>query len=189
MCSRCSPSWVCDESGGTEPLISLARLGQAPTAKVRAGKLDESLELLSRFWSGEPVNHSDANFKVNDTRFLPKPVQEPRIPIWVGGFWPNKAPAPRAARWDGMFPASPDWPDGFLSPEDISNAAAYIGQHRDADAGPFDLTAMGTLDGKRPSCGPALMREYDDAGLTWWVSQSEDVAELRRIIGNGPPQF
>ena len=163
--------------------------GEDPDPRVRAGKLDESLELLSWFWSGERVNHSGANFKVTDTTFLPRPVQEPRIPVWVGGFWPNKPPARRAARWDGMFPASQDWPDGLLSPEDIANAAAYIGQHRDADAGPFDLTAMGTLDGKRPACSPALMREYEAAGLTWWVSQSDDVSQLRRIIGNGPPQL
>src|SRR3970282_1786048 len=39
-------------------------------------------------------------------RFEPRPVQRPRIPIWVAGFWPARAPFRRAARWDGVFPAS-----------------------------------------------------------------------------------
>lgn len=34
----------------------------------------------------------------------PTPVQEPRIPIIVGGLWPNKKPFHRGARWDGMIP-------------------------------------------------------------------------------------
>lgn len=32
------------------------------------------------------------------------PVQEPRIPIVVGGLWPNRKPFQRGARWDGMIP-------------------------------------------------------------------------------------
>src|SRR5690348_6689964 len=37
--------------------------------------------------------------------FLPTPVQRRRVPVWVGGIWPNKAPMRRAARWDGAIPA------------------------------------------------------------------------------------
>ncbi len=172
-----------------EPDDQFEDFGEDADPKVRASKLDESLDLLARFWSGEQVNHSGTNFQVKDAVFLPRPVQEPRIPVWVGGFWPNKPPARRAARWDGMFPASPEYPGGFLSPDDMANAAAYVGQHRDPGAGPFDMVSMGTLDGRRPACSPAMMREYRDAGVTWWVSQADEVSELRRLIANGPPQL
>jgi len=36
----------------------------------------------------------------DEITLLPRPVQTPRIPIWVGGGWPLKGPAKRATRWD-----------------------------------------------------------------------------------------
>jgi alkanesulfonate monooxygenase SsuD/methylene tetrahydromethanopterin reductase-like flavin-dependent oxidoreductase (luciferase family) len=51
-----------------------------------------------------PFQHEGQHFHLRDAHFLPAPVQTPRIPIWVGGFWPNKSPLRRAARWDGVFP-------------------------------------------------------------------------------------
>ncbi|MGH7883242.1 MAG: LLM class flavin-dependent oxidoreductase [Candidatus Dormibacteraceae bacterium] len=49
--------------------------------------LDESLSLLASFWSGEAVHHHGKHYQVEDVTFLPKPVQQPRIPIWVAGCW------------------------------------------------------------------------------------------------------
>jgi len=54
---------------------------------------------------GEPVTYRGNQITIDDVVFLPTPVQRPRVPVWVGGFWPNKAPMRRAARWDGAIPA------------------------------------------------------------------------------------
>jgi hypothetical protein len=43
-------------------------------------------------------------FSVDGARFLPKPVQTHRVPIWVADMLPSKAPFRRAAKWDGVFP-------------------------------------------------------------------------------------
>ena len=70
--------------------------------------LDEGLAVLTGLWSGEPFSFSGAHFKINDTCFIPAPVQLPRIPIWVAGTWPKRPPFRRAARYDGVIPVTGD---------------------------------------------------------------------------------
>lgn len=65
------------------------------------------------------------------TAFLPSALQSPRIPIWVGGIWPNKAPFRRAARWDGAFPLKTG---GAMRKKDLENIRAFIQQHRTCSA-------------------------------------------------------
>jgi alkanesulfonate monooxygenase SsuD/methylene tetrahydromethanopterin reductase-like flavin-dependent oxidoreductase (luciferase family) len=69
--------------------------------KARARMLDEALDVLVGLWSGEPFSYRGEYYHVDEITLLPRPVQTPRIPIWVGGGWPLKGPARRAARWDG----------------------------------------------------------------------------------------
>ena len=51
----------------------------------RAERLDEALELLPRIWSGQSVEATGAGFEVRSATVLPRPVQRPHPPIWVGG--------------------------------------------------------------------------------------------------------
>jgi hypothetical protein len=46
--------------------------------------LDEALEILTAAWSGEPVYHRGEHYTVDGMRFLPRPVQRPGVPVWVG---------------------------------------------------------------------------------------------------------
>lgn len=66
--------------------------GEPTDARVLARHLDEGLHVLDALWSGEPVNYSGEYLTVQDVVFQPTPVQRPRVPIWVGGQWPNRAP-------------------------------------------------------------------------------------------------
>jgi probable F420-dependent oxidoreductase len=45
---------------------------------------DEMLEVLPKFWSGDPVAHEGRDFQARDAVCRPEPVQQP-IPIWIGG--------------------------------------------------------------------------------------------------------
>src|SRR5215510_720540 len=92
--------------------------GDTTDTKVLAERLDEGLHALDLLWSGEPVTYRGNQVTIDDVVFLPVPVQRPRVPIWVGGAWPNKAPMRRAARWDGAIPAMA----GFTAarPPDVS---------------------------------------------------------------------
>src|SRR5262249_57990389 len=83
--------------------------GDTTDIKVLAERLDEGLHALDLLWSGEPVTYRGNQITIDDVVFRPVPVQRPRVPIWVGGFWPNKAPMRRAARWDGAIPVMAGW--------------------------------------------------------------------------------
>src|SRR5690348_13708739 len=80
-----------------------ASFGDTTDTRVLAERLDEGLHALDLLWSGEPVTYRGNQITIVDVVFLPTPVQRPRVPVWVGGFWPNEAPMRRAARWDGAI--------------------------------------------------------------------------------------
>lgn len=160
--------------------------GEETDPRVRAEKLDEGLAVLTGLWSGERFSFEGKHYRVRESTFLPPPVQSPRIPIWVGGWWPSRPPARRAARWDGMFPVHPGWPDELLTPDDYRDIGAYIAGERQGD-GPFDLVFTTTLDGRRPAAGPESIAQYADAGVTWWLHNSDSVGGTRERIEAGPP--
>lgn len=56
----------------------------------RAGRLIETLRFLDRFLSAdEPIDFECPFFEVSDWQPIPQPIQEPRPPLWVGG-WGEK---------------------------------------------------------------------------------------------------
>src|SRR5690606_25261265 len=121
-----------------------------------------------------------------NARFLPTPRQQPRIPVWVAGFWPNKPPFRRAARWDGVFPIGKDQD---MSPDDIRAMLEYIGQHRDADT-PFDVAVNGRVYSLEDVERPASVADDEAAGVTWWMDVfTGDVpaSRVRAHIAQGPP--
>ena len=53
--------------------------------KERGKVSDEQLQLLDKLWKDEHVNFHGPHYNFDDIAFSPKPFQQPRIPIWVGG--------------------------------------------------------------------------------------------------------
>ena len=72
----------------------------------RSRRADEMLEIIRRLWDGETVNFKGKFFQVDNVRLSPRPVQQPRPPIMVGGYAPNAVK--RAARMgDGLVGVTP----------------------------------------------------------------------------------
>jgi len=169
--------------------------GEPTDPVMLAERLDEGLDLLQRFWSGEPVNHHGRHYQVRDVTLLPATVQRPRPPVWVAGFWPNRRPMRRAARWDGAVPLFTSATHGQVPPVDeVRDLVAYLNQHRDhRHDGPFDVVLGGVSPG-RPAKAHDLIGPLADAGATWWDErqlQSSDqvdrLAPVLRRIEQGPP--
>ncbi len=165
--------------------------GDAGDRKLRGRILDESLDLLAALWSGRPVDYRGESLQARTSPFLPPPLQQPRIPVWVAGLWPNKRPMRRAAAWDGAFPI--DVGEDLsqqLSPAAMADAIAYLRAQRDEDA-PFDIVHAGLLSGDLVRDG-ALAQAYADLGVTWWLEHCYpgrmSVDTLRRRIRMGPPR-
>jgi alkanesulfonate monooxygenase SsuD/methylene tetrahydromethanopterin reductase-like flavin-dependent oxidoreductase (luciferase family) len=170
--------------------------GEPTDPKLLAERLDEGLHLLDRYWSGEPVTHEGSHYQVDGVALLPTPVQRPRVPVWIGGFWPHRPPMRRAARWDGAVPLFLSAKHGHIPPVDeVRDLVAYVGAQRDSDSNrPFEIV----LGGATPS-GDAEARDVlgpvVEAGATWWDErqiQNERITELDpvlRRIDAGPPAF
>lgn len=161
--------------------------GEDASLRVRAAMLDEGLHLLNRFWSGERVTFEGAHYQVQDVRIVPRPLQRPRIPIWLGGGWPVRAPFRRAARWDGIYVMTEKSTGGKMTPADIEEMRAFIFEQR-SDQSHFDVVfADKTSRGSGKS--QEQIGEFGEAGVTWWLeglwSMSPEEAKAR--IGAGPP--
>jgi probable F420-dependent oxidoreductase len=98
------------EEGAMVDMISGGRLilglgaGYAPeefsafgiSIKERGSRLEEGASLLRRLWTEEHVSHEGRHYRVVDVTLGPRPVQQPRPPIWFAG-WVEPA-IRRAAR-------------------------------------------------------------------------------------------
>jgi alkanesulfonate monooxygenase SsuD/methylene tetrahydromethanopterin reductase-like flavin-dependent oxidoreductase (luciferase family) len=143
--------------------------GEPGDARQRAARLDESLHLVDALWRGEPVNFRGAHLEATGVTMLPRPVQQPRIPVWCAGRWPNRAPFRRAARWDGVMPTHAGYGLGqTMPPDDLRAVIRYTQEHRGA-AGPFDVALEGRTDGAAADRGGSHVIPYAEAGLTWWI--------------------
>ena len=138
----------------------LDRFGEPEDPRERARLLDGGLDTLAGYWDGG---------------LEPPPVQRPRIPVWVAGVWPHRAPLRRAARWDGVFPV--EVPD----PDALAEVAASVRGLRAADAGPFDVVIANP-----PGTDPA---PWEAAGATWCLTgfgPQPSEAAVRAAIAAGP---
>ncbi len=174
--------------GGSESDREFGWLGEEADASVRAAKLDESLDILSGLWSGERFEYSGRFNRVRESTFLPAPVQQPRIPVWVGGIWPGKRPMRRAARFDGAIPAKADFYEGgYLTPIEVSETLAYIREHRTA-VGAFDFAFIAGFPDNQPDPGGDDFDRYVEAGVTWWLLHATDLEDARSKARSGPPR-
>jgi hypothetical protein len=142
-------------------------LGEEPDLKKRGAMLDEALEVLVGLWSGEPFSFEGAYYQIEKAHFNPKPLQQPRIPIWVGGNWPNKKPFRRAAKWDGAFPLI-DVEENEEELAQLDELVRYLQQHRNGER-PLDIIMMGVTPDPESQEGIELVRQRADRGATWWL--------------------
>jgi alkanesulfonate monooxygenase SsuD/methylene tetrahydromethanopterin reductase-like flavin-dependent oxidoreductase (luciferase family) len=178
--------------GGAQ--AEFAAFGEDPDPRVRADRLDEGLAILDGLWSGEPFSFEGEHHRVSGAHFLPRAVQEPRVPIWVAGRWPNRRPFRRAARWDGVFPLFAGVESGEMPmPELLAEAVRYTREQRPDDAaGPFDVALECVSAGEDRAADAALAQDYTRAGLTWWIEElgwfRGPLDIVRERVRRGPPR-
>lgn len=152
-----------------------ADLGEEADARVRARMLDEALEVIDRLMRG-PTRFAGEHYQVvADLR--PRPVQQPRPPVWVAGVAPHRRPLARARRWDGVVPLGAD---GHMTPEELT---AYLALDGEPTLEGWDVVVHQKVG------VPA--QEYADAGATWLVhsvSPADDgwQAAVDALVDDGP---
>jgi alkanesulfonate monooxygenase SsuD/methylene tetrahydromethanopterin reductase-like flavin-dependent oxidoreductase (luciferase family) len=166
--------------------------GEISDQRLRGEMLDEGLEIIDGLQSGEPFAYSGEHYQISiNTVFNPKPIQVPRIPVWVAGKWPNKPPFRRAALWDGVVPIAKGRSlKGYLSLDEVRDIKAYIGKFRSAN-NPIDFCVSGVLPGKSPGEDRAVVDRYRREGVNWWIefvySSTGTPTQNVERIQRGPP--
>jgi alkanesulfonate monooxygenase SsuD/methylene tetrahydromethanopterin reductase-like flavin-dependent oxidoreductase (luciferase family) len=172
------------------------KVGEPMDLKTRAELLDEGLALLDGLWRGQPVTFHGKHYQVEGLTLLPRPVQQPRVPLWVVGVWPRPKSLARALRYDGMIPQMQSvagQAPGPVTPDDLRAMRAYIAQHRPGPE-PFDLIAEGELPAGDAARAAAQAQPYAEAGATWflesrWAAGEEWERVVRARLAEAPPRM
>lgn len=171
--------------------------GEATDLRSRAELLDEGLDILTGLWEGQPFAYHGKHYRVKPLDFYPppRPVQHPRIPIWVVGAWQRPKSMHRALKYDGILPNVFDEKGNHrqLTPEDVRAIWAYIPENRAAET-PYEVVVEGTTPGEDHQKAVEQVKSWEEAGATWWIeamwSAIEDPDSLEKCLRRarqGPP--
>jgi alkanesulfonate monooxygenase SsuD/methylene tetrahydromethanopterin reductase-like flavin-dependent oxidoreductase (luciferase family) len=164
------------------------RVGEPTEPRVRAERLDETLEILEGLWAGEPFGYHGKHYRFEPMAFTPTPIQRPRIPIWVVGAWPSERSMSRTLRYDGVMPYVLPGSGIHSGPAAIVDMRAWIAERRSLDG--FDIVVDGTTSAEDRAAAAEAVRPWREAGATWWIEAdwtTFDPARARRRIEAGPP--
>jgi alkanesulfonate monooxygenase SsuD/methylene tetrahydromethanopterin reductase-like flavin-dependent oxidoreductase (luciferase family) len=165
--------------------------GEEGDLRIRAQKLDEGLAVLAGLWTGEPFEFEGRHYRVDRTRFLPSATQKPRIPIWVGGTWPNEGPIRRAAHWDGYFPVKvgADGDAVPIEPGDVEAMRSRLAAHGNASA---EIVVSDEVTSETP-LETNRLHALEEAGATWYLdglgTRHVSMEQLLGRIRQGPPRL
>ena len=164
-------------------------------AKARAEMLDETIDILTLLYQRKQFDYEGRHYhlkltQLDEMHYPPKPVQQPRVPLWCVGLWPRKKSMERVLRCDGVIAEKID-PEGKpqdITTEDIFQIKTYVESNR-ALSTPFEIV----LNGKVADLDRSQLRDrllpLIEAGLTWWIEglwdANEEIAMER--IRRGPP--
>jgi probable F420-dependent oxidoreductase len=171
---------------------------QAPEYAERGRVTDEYICAYRELWTSDNPTFKGKFVNFSNLIFLPKPVQKPTIPIWIGGH--SKAALKRAGQLgDGWHPIG-GVPTIPLEPEDLKNDWAVMAEFAlkaGRDPKTIRVALKGSLfdkekkiaDRRRRFMGSAAdiasdIRDYQDAGvdtMIFDVRQPSSAATLERM--------
>ena len=155
-----------------EPPSEYTALGRSADRPTLAAMLDEGLDVVTGLWTGERFSHHGRYYSLEDVQFLPTPVQQPRIPIWVSAMVRNVRTLSRAGRWDGVILGAMS-AEGRID-ELPAEAVAEVAARSDSPADIVVAAPAGT--------DPAA---YEGSGATWLLYS--DWLDAMRELASAPP--
>lgn len=163
---------------GSDKRREFSAFGEVSDASQRAQMLDEGARVLVSLWAEETVNHHGAII-VDNVRAHPGPLQQPRIPIWMGTKRTTGAPIERAAHYDGIYP----WfgnEGGPADPTGVSRIADAVVATRGTLDG-FDIAVIVNPDGD--------LDKLRAAGATWAMQRIGGARpdQVLQVIAKGKP--
>lgn len=169
---------------GVPPQEEYGALGESADPKRHGQILDEALTLIDALWSDEEVDHHGAHFDVDGVRFSPRPLQQPRIPIWCAASLPSRAGVRRAARWDGVAPMySVPGEMRPVTPDEVASVVTDLEAPGRAERADVVVWVIAPNEELRLS--------YEQAGATWFIEGPAPgpdwLEDATAIATAGPP--
>lgn len=128
-------------------------------SSIRIEKLEEGLEIIKRMWTQDSATFKGKYYSIKNAICLPKPVQRPYPPVWIGGIGGPKIMkviAKRADGWNIMRASTVE--DYRRSLKLLRKACRRIG--RNADEIKISIAVKGSIE----ECKRKLHR-FADEGL------------------------
>jgi probable F420-dependent oxidoreductase len=130
---------------------------------------DEYIAAFRELWTSENPSFDGKYCRFSDIVFLPKPVQKPTIPIWIGGH--SKQAIRRAARLgDGWHPIG-GVPTIPLEPQDVAADMSMLREYAERagrDAKKIRVALKGSLFDREKQITPGKRRRF--------IGSAEEVA-------------
>ncbi len=163
--------------------------------KARAEMLGEMIDILTLLYQRKQFDYDGKHYHVkltlmDEMHYPPKPVQQPRIPLWAVGVWPRKKSMQRAMKSDGLIPHKISAEGKFeeVTPSDLCEMKTYVDANRALQT-PFDYVMQGNTRDLAPAQAQEKLAAWQAAGVTWWIEDLYGLPEeqIMERIKQGPP--
>jgi F420-dependent oxidoreductase-like protein len=155
-----------------------------PPTGERFDLLEDTLEIVTRLWTGEVVEYDGNVVSLRDAQLRPTPVQQPRPPIWIGGSGPTRT-LPLVAKYADVWHA-------FGSPGSRREASERVDQlAAEAGRNPADILRAGSLSLDDIETARKHAGKWRDAGYGYLVCgwPAEGAAQVERFVREVVPDF
>jgi F420-dependent oxidoreductase-like protein len=146
-----------------------------PPIGRRMDRLEDAVQMISLLMSGERVRFQGKVYALNNARLLPRPVQQPRVPIWIGGSGERRT-LPLAARYADMWHSFGSVEDMRRKSSLLSELASQAGRDPEAIGRATSLSLSGSLDEVRRNAA-----HWQEAGFSYlvcgWPSEGQGRVE------------
>ena len=129
----------------------------------RVGLFSEGLQVITSLWTQERTNFDGRYYTMRDAVAVPKPVQNPHPPIWVGSGGPRmlRLTARHADVWNASGNAARELPGAVAASQQLDEACTTIGRE------PHEIRRSAQLPvGEDTAEIIDLVHRYHDAGFT-----------------------
>jgi alkanesulfonate monooxygenase SsuD/methylene tetrahydromethanopterin reductase-like flavin-dependent oxidoreductase (luciferase family) len=155
-----------------------------PPMPERYALLEDTLEIVTRLFTGEVVSYDGQVVSLRDAQMRPVPVQQPRPPIWIGGSGPRRT-LPLVARYADVWHA-------FGSPNSLREASERIDQLAvEAGRDPSDILRAASLSLDDLDTARKFAGRWRDAGYGYLVCgwPGEGAGQVERFAREVMPEF
>ncbi|MBL8156103.1 MAG: LLM class flavin-dependent oxidoreductase [Anaerolineae bacterium] len=165
--------------------------------RVRAEMLDEGIDILTLLYQRKPFDYAGKHFHLkltllDEMHYPPRPVQQPRIPLWVVGIWPRPKSMQRVLKCDGVVleKRNAEGQATNVTPADVREVEAFVQAQRTL-ASPFDIVVQGKSAHLPPTQRQEMLLEWQAAGVTWWIEDLIGLSETEAaaLLQSGVPQL